>query len=216
MYWCGCVVMAYVNVPNATVERTKSKEGKGGKKKTNHKHFVLRIWISFLSLKKCCGARLFRWIVSLYNALGLPEPNWVEYKSKSAYIIPKLLPTTLPMLNPNFKSFCTEWCRCPLEFWLTIWEWPWSGWCDCLLLLCCWADLISWFFNFSCSSRSRRAYLICKKELNQPIGLIKKQIRFRWNRTSSCDLATEKSAHFSRISMSNAILRSQSKCLPVH
>lgn len=51
MYWCGCVVMAYVNVPNATVERTKSKEGKGGKKKTNHKHFVLRIWISFLSGK---------------------------------------------------------------------------------------------------------------------------------------------------------------------
>lgn len=72
--------------------------------------------------------------------------------------LPKLLPTTPPIPSPSFRSFCTEWCRCPLEFWFTMCEWPWSDWCDCLLLLCCWADLISWFFSFSCSSRSRRAY----------------------------------------------------------
>lgn len=84
--------------------------------------------------------------------LGLSKPD----------IIPKLLPMppTPLMLKPNFRSFCTtEWWRWPLEFWFTMCE-CWSWWCDCLLLCCCWADLISWFFIFSCSSRSRRAYTL--------------------------------------------------------
>lgn len=102
------------------------------------------------------GREMFFFVLIIYWV------TWINLESvlSKPFIIPKLLPMppTPPMLKPNFRSFCTtEWCRCPLEFWFTMCE-CWSWWCDCLLLLCCcWADLISWFFIFSCSSRSRRA-----------------------------------------------------------
>lgn len=105
----------------------------------------------------------------IYELILLIDCNKSWFGLSKPDIIPKLLPIppTPLMLKPNFRSFCTtEWWRWPLEFWFTMCE-CWSWWCDCLLLCCCWADLISWFFIFSCSSRSRRAFVLAKEEKRQ-------------------------------------------------
>lgn len=102
-------------------------------------------------------ARNGEWIKWIYEFTLPTDFNRSWLFLSSPLIIPKLLPTTPPMPNPSFKSFCTtEWCRCAPEFWFTMCEceWPWFCWWISLLL--CWADFS--FFNFSCSSRSRRAY----------------------------------------------------------
>lgn len=109
---------------------------------------------------------------NIYEFILPTDLNKSWFGLSKPVIIPKLLPTTPPMPKPNFKSlWTTEWCRWPeLEFWFTMCEcececeWPWSCWCVCCLLFCCWADLISWFFSFSCSSRSRRAYCFRRNE----------------------------------------------------
>lgn len=115
--------------------------------------------------------------MSVYELTLLTDfsKSWLVFSRPD--IIPRLPPT--PMPRPNFKSFCTtEWWRCPL-FWFTMCEWececPWSCWCDCLLL--CWADFSSCAFIFSCSSRSRRAFI--KRERTRK-GEKKKKHKFIW------------------------------------
>lgn len=111
---------------------------------------------SFFSMNLCEGRGKGR----IYELILLTDCNKSWFGLSKPVIIPKLLPILpTPMPKPNFRSFW--WWRWLLWFWLTMIE-CWSWWCDCdclLLLCCCWADFISWFFIFSCSSRSRRAYI---------------------------------------------------------
>lgn len=128
-------------------------------------------------LSSGCGAVTAAYELTLLTAF---KRSWFLL---SNWPIMPIDPSPPPMPpNPNFKSFCTsdEWCkwlptkpptpwfaRCPL-----CGPWPcefcddnmaeWSCCCCCALwccCCCCWDDFIESCFIFSCSSRSRLAWL---------------------------------------------------------